>query len=269
MIFSLEFRSNFGKAVAWLLVLIVIVGLLMAFFPLMQEDNLFSLVESFREGFSDNIKYVLGLSYENDFRNLSEYILFIYQYMIVFFSLFALQIGAKSLAKEQSAGTIEYLYSQPISRSQIITEKFFANFVLYILVLIVTLLATFGFSYIFGFSQLSVQDLVISLAYCFLLYLLAGFSFLCLGTFFSAISNRMGHLDGTSLLFILLLLLVWFAIGIMGQIDLATYLPFDAFNPLKASLVGIEIFSVLINIAFGILLLLIGYIIYNSKELKF
>lgn len=269
MVFGLEFKSNIGKSIAWFLVLAIITGLLMAFFPLMQENNILSLVESFREGFSDNLKHILGLSLENDFRNISEYLLFIFQYLIIFFAIFALQLGAKSLVKEQSAGTIEYLYSQPISRSQILTGKFCANLLLYILVLGFTLLAAFGFSYIFGQGQFEIREVLITLGYIFGLYTLLGICFLCLGNFYSAISNRVGHIDAGSLLIIIFLLIAWIVAIIIGQTELAAYFPFDSFNPIRVFMEGINIFGVLINVALGVLLLLIAYIVYNSKELKF
>lgn len=270
MVFGLEFKSNLGKALAWFLVLLVITGLLMAFFPLMQEDNILSLIEGFKEGFSDNVKKILGISQDIDFRNLSDYVPFIYQYLTLFFAIFAIQLGARSLVKEQSAGTIEYLYSQPITRGQILSEKFFANFILYFMVVLLTLASTLGFAYIFGAKFLDIREMLIILAQIIFILFLFGFVFLSIGYFYSALSNRVSHADGGSLLIILLLLVLWVILTLVMQGDeIVSYFPFEAFNPLITIKEGIQFMGILINMAIGVLFLLIAYIVYNSKELKF
>ncbi|MCD1147086.1 ABC transporter permease [Peptoniphilus sp. KCTC 25270] len=271
MVFGLEFKSNMGKAITWLFVLIIITGLLMAFFPLMQEDNILSLVEGFRQGFSDNARHMLGLSPEVDYRNLSEYIPFIYQYIGVLFAIFAIQLGAKSLSKEQSAGTIQYLYSQPVSRSKIVSDKWAANLFLYILIALITVLATFGFGFVFSKGNLNVQEVALVLGQVFLYLLGMGILFLFLGTLYSALSNRSSHAEGGSVLIVLILLVAWMVLVILGnQVgNIGMYFPFDAFNPLLNILNGVNIVAIGANIVLAIVFLLLGYVFYNGKELKF
>lgn len=268
MIFGLEFKSNLGKALAWLLVIVVIMGLLMAFFPLMQENNILSLVEGFREGFSEKTRHILGLSESIDFQDLTDYVPFIYQYLGLLFGIFATQLGARSLSKEQSAGTIEYLYSQPVTRSQILTGKILANLVLYAIVIFITLVATFGFSYIFGAESLNFAEMSMLLGQIFLFLFIIGFVFLCIGYCYSALSNRVSHADGGSLLILLLLLIVWIIFVLIGQ-EFVQLFPFEALNPMIGLKEGLEIIGLALNLGIGILLLILSYIIYNAKELKF
>lgn len=143
MVFGLEMKSNRGKLIAWFIVVAILTGLLMAFFPLLQDGNLLSLANSFRDGFKENMQTVLGMSNDLAFDKFTDYIPFIFQYLGLLFAILAIQLGANSLSKEQSQGTIEYLYSNPITRTEIYSGKFSANMLGYSVTLIFVLAVAF------------------------------------------------------------------------------------------------------------------------------
>ncbi|MDO5301242.1 MAG: ABC transporter permease subunit [Tissierellia bacterium] len=271
MIFGLEFRHNFGKSFSWALVLIIFIGLLMAFFPLMGDENILSLVQSFEENFSPQVATVLGFGYQLDLSNLTHYVPFIFQYLGVLFAIFAIQLGARSLSREQSAGTIEYLYGQPVQRGSILFGKFFGNLILYLGVCILSLLAALGFSYIFA-PDANKTELMTILAWVGLALLAIGFIFLALGYLYSALSNRSSHAEGGSVTLALLILILWMVFTIMGGTLglIGEYLPFGVFNPVAFSLgEAPQLVGIGVNLLGGIIFLLLAHLIYSTKELKF
>lgn len=270
MIFGIEYRSNFGKAVTWLIVMIILVGLLMAFFPLMQDGNFKSLLEGFNESMGAKAQDIIGVKHEIKYDNLDDYIPYLFQYLGILLAIFAMQLGAKSLSKEQSYGTIEYLYSQPISRSEILLDKWLANFVQYIVVLVLIALATFGFGYLFSNGNIDAQSLIMTILVVAGCLLGLGFVFLSLGSFYSSLSSRSSHSEGGSVLIVILILILMAVGKAAGGIysELAGYVPFVAFNPLEIVKVGVPIQAMVANIIIGAILLGLSVVIYNGKELK-
>ncbi|MDQ0507743.1 ABC-2 type transport system permease protein [Peptoniphilus ivorii] len=270
MVFGLELKSNRAKAISWFFVLGILAVLMLAFFPLLQDDNMLSLANGFREGFSERFRMVLGMGYDVQFDKFTEYLPFMFQYLGILFAIFGVQLGARSLSKEQSAGTIEYLYANPVSRMEIYSGKFSADLLLYGLVLVAVLAVSFVAAYLFGIHDLRALALV--LLQIFICLLLLGFIFLSLGFFYSALSSRSSHAEGGSLLLLILLFIVWavlIALG-SGAATIAGYFPFTVFNPLAmATGAGFQWLGIAIDLVLAVILWLLGSVVYTRKELKF
>lgn len=271
MIFEIEFKSNFTRALTWLLVLLILTGLLMAFFPLMQENDILSLVEGFEESLSPAIARVLGLHEDTDYQDIGHFIAFIYQYLMVLLAIFAMQISASSLSKEQSYGTIEYLYSQPINRSDIVTDKWLANLVHYVLVTIILLAATLGFAYIFSPKPFKMDAALVALLMEGACLLGLGVFFIFFGTFYSALSSRSSHSEGGSFLLVVLVLLVYFVGLVLGPRagNFYLYTPFYVFNSLALAQAGPSILGLIINLVLALVFLALAYLVYRKKDLRF
>ena len=154
MIFNMEFKSNFAKMISWAIVLIILLGLMLAFYPFLAESQMNSLFNSVMESFNEPTRNILGVYEGMDIVNIGDYLALVYHYLAVLIFVFAMQLGASSLAKEQSSGNIEYIYSNPISKSEIVTGKIAANLLTYILFLIIMGLATVGL--VLGISSIGI-----------------------------------------------------------------------------------------------------------------
>lgn len=270
MVFGLEMKSNRGKMIGWCIVVSILTVLLMAFFPLLQDGNLLSLANSFRDGFTPNMQTILGFTDNLSFDKFTEYIPFVFQYLGVLFGIFAIQLGARALSKEQSAGTIEYLYANPVTRTEIFSGKFSANMLLYGLTLLIVLLIGSVAAYIFGIRD--IRSLVLVMLQVFICILLLGFEFLSIGFFYSSISSRSSHAEGGSLLLFIAIFLIWAALTAIGGnlASAAGLFPFIALNPLHMAVgSSFQWLGVIANIVIGVLFWVIGCMIYKSKELKF
>lgn len=273
MIFSKEFKSTFGKMIAWLLVIGVLTGLLMAFYPLMLEDRMKSIFDTFINGLSDNLAAGLGFDKEVDYSNISSYLAFVFQYIAVLIGIFAFQLGAKSLAKEEENGSIQYLYSNPISRSEIVSSKLLSGLVTLFLFLILLCALSLGFIKVIGlkYPDIESSDYLVNLVIIHLGMLASSLVFMGIGYFISSFTRSASYSETVAVLFIIIIVLFVTTGKVLGGTYemVASKLPFEVFNPYKLVSHSFDIIGIAINGVIFIITIALTYLIYGNKEFKF
>lgn len=279
MIFNMEFKSNFAKMISWAIVLIILLGLMLAFYPFLAESQMNSLFNSVLESFNEPTRNILGFYDGMDIVNIGDYIALVYHYLAILIFVFAMQLGANSLAKEQTSGNIEYIYSNPISKSEIVTGKFTANILIYILFLIIMALATMGL--VLGISSIGIGgseasqitsfEIFEAVVKVFVGLLGSGLVFMSIGYFFSAISKSSLHQDAVSALFVFLIVLLTIVGKVIGDVFgmVVSYFPNEAFRPYSFVSANLNIFGLIANAVIFILMIILTYSIYSNKELKY
>lgn len=276
MIFNMEFKSNFAKMISWAIVLIVLLGLMLAFYPFLAESQMNSLFNSVLESFNEPTRNILGFYEGMDIVNIGDYLALVYHYLEILIFVFAMQLGANSLAKEQSSGNIEYIYSNPISKSEIVTGKFTANILIYILFLIIMALASFGL--VLGISSLGSDtpqvtsfEIIEGIVKVFVGLLGSGLVFMSIGFFFSAISKSSLHQDAVAALFVFLIVLLTIVGKVIGDVFamVVSYFPNEAFRPYSFVSANLNLFGLIANAVIFILMIVLTYSIYSNKELKY
>lgn len=276
MIFNMEFKSNFAKMISWAIVLIILLGLMLAFYPFLAESQMNSLFNSVLESFNEPTRNILGFYEGMDIVNIGDYLALVYHYLAILIFVFAMQLGANSLAKEQSSGNIEYIYSNPISKSEIVTGKFTANILIYILFLIIMALASFGL--VLGISSLGSDtpqvtsfEIIEGIVKVFVGLLGSGLVFMSIGFFFSAISKSSLHQDAVAALFVFLIVLLTIVGKVIGGAFamVVSYFPNEAFRPYSFVSANLNLFGLIANAVIFILMIVLTYSIYSNKELKY
>ena len=279
MIFNMEFKSNFAKMISWAIVLIILLGLMLAFYPFLAESQMNSLFNSVLESFNDPTRNILGFYEGMDIANIGDYIALVYHYLAVLIFVFAMQLGANSLAKQQTSGNIEYIYSNPISKSEIVTGKFTASILTYILFLIIMALATMGL--VLGISSLAIGgndlpqitsfEIFEAVVKVFVGLLGSGLVFMSIGYFFSAISKSSLHQDAVAALFVFLIVLLTIVGKVIGDVFgmVVSYFPNEVFRPYSFVSANLNIFGLIANAVIFILMIVLTYSIYSNKELKY
>lgn len=276
MIFNMEFKSNFAKMISWAIVLIILLGLMLAFYPFLAESQMNSLFNSVLESFNEPTRNILGFYEGMDIVNIGDYLALVYHYLAILIFVFAMQLGANSLAKEQSSGNIEYIYSNPISKSEIVTGKFTANILIYILFLIIMALASFGL--VLGISSLGSDtpqvtsfEIIEGIVKVFVGLLGSGLVFMSIGFFFSAISKSSLHQDAVAALFVFLIVLLTIVGKVIGDVFaiVVSYFPNEAFRPYSFVSANLNLFGLIANAVIFILMIVLTYSIYSNKELKY
>lgn len=279
MIFNMEFKSNFAKMISWAIVLIILLGLMLAFYPFLAESQMNSLFNSVLEGFNEPARNILGLYDGIDIVNIGDYIALVYHYLAVLIFIFAMQLGANSLAKEQSSGNIEYIYSNPISKSEIVTGKIAANLLIYILFLIIMALATVGL--VLGISSIGIVgdgaiqitsfEIFEAVIKVFIGLLGAGLVFMSIGFFFSAMSKSSLHQDAIAALFVFLIVLLTIVGKVIGDSFeiVISYFPNEVFGSYSFVSADLNLIGLIANAIIFVLMIVLTYSIYSSKELKY
>lgn len=276
MIFNMEFKSNFAKMISWAIVLIILLGLMLAFYPFLAESQMNSLFNSVLESFNEPTRNILGFYEGMDIVNIGDYLALVYHYLAILIFVFAMQLGANSLAKEQSSGNIEYIYSNPISKSEIVTGKFTANILIYILFLIIMALASFGL--VLGISSLGSDtpqvtsfEIIEGIVKVFVGLLGSGLVFMSIGFFLSAISKSSLHQDAVAALFVFLIVLLTIVGKVIGGAFamVVSYFPNEAFRPYSFVSANLNLFGLIANAVIFILMIVLTYSIYSNKELKY
>lgn len=279
MIFNMEFKSNFAKMISWAIVLIILLGLMLAFYPFLAESQMNSLFNSVLEGFNEPARNILGLYDGIDIVNIGDYIALVYHYLAVLIFIFAMQLGANSLSKEQSSGNIEYIYSNPISKSEIVTGKIAANLLIYILFLIIMALATVGL--VLGISSIGIGgsesaqitsfEIFEAVIKVFVGLLGSGLVFMSIGFFFSAMSKSSLHQDAIAALFVFLIVLLTIVGKVIGDIFemIISYFPNEAFRPYSFVSADLNIIGLIANAIIFVLMIILTYSVYSNKELKY
>lgn len=118
-----ELRRLFKSFLTWTALVTLLLVLFMAFFPSMAESGIAELAKTKLNALPPAVLEAFGLSEMTDFSDLLQYYAYIAQYVLMAAAIYAAILGASALIREESEGTIEYLYAQPISRIEITTRK--------------------------------------------------------------------------------------------------------------------------------------------------
>ncbi|VFB16444.1 ABC-type transport system involved in multi-copper enzyme maturation, permease component [Urinicoccus massiliensis] len=268
-IFGMEFKSNIGKFFAWLIVLSILTGLSMAFYQFMLDPSTKGIFDSFIGSLSPTMQSVFNLDPEIDYTDLTQYIGFIFQFIAGLVAIFAMQLGARSLAKEQGTGDIEYIYANPVSRDEIYWQKFLANFILFFLFCLCFAAITFGLSLILQPTTLRKADLLLGVLKTFLSVFVIGLVYLGLGMLLSSLFNSQQADEGACVLIVLLSALIIILLKMFVGLEAAGYFILEGFKGISVVQGSFSLISLVAGGLVFVLGLVFGYLIYNAKELKY
>lgn len=121
LIYRREWRQNWKGLLIWTLVLSGLNAIQLSVYPQMaeQQENLDALLQSIPEAMAN--VFHLG---ELDFSTIiGFYAIECYLILTLFGSIYAANLAAQIVAKEESEKTIEFLLSKPVTRRRVLTEK--------------------------------------------------------------------------------------------------------------------------------------------------
>lgn len=274
-IFGSEAKDSLKKFFTWLIVLIVFVGLLTAFYPLIAKDNLDELIKDFVGTMSPKLRAGFFLTEDFDPSDLGQYLALTFKYISLLTGIFAIQIGAKALAREEETGNIQYLYSNPISRSEIVTGKLFAGIFILFLFYLIFGAVTFGICFVFKTDAVNMSKILTDVMLIFLGLFAQGLVFLAIGLFISSFMRNSHAAESIGTLIVLVLGVVAIVSNVMAvsnpnsMINFGRFLPFAAFGPTAMMNFSFDIFIMIINLIVFIIFLGLSYLIYLSKQYKY
>jgi ABC-2 type transport system permease protein len=266
-IFLLELRNIRKSLLGWTISVSGVIILMLAFFPSMQSEAMQQLAQAKLEGIDPALLAALGLGVMPDFTVITNYFGYVLQFITLAIMVFIVQKAVNMLIREETEGTIEFLYGRPVSREEIFFQKLlalFAAFAAFLLVLgIVTAAGYLAFSD-YGFKE-TIKD--ISIMYGGVLYV--GVVFLSIGTLFSVLipSSRSSSAVTISIVF------GTFILGVMSvvvdKLDFLLYFsPMDWIKTTKLLSGGIAAEEWAVGVSASVLPLASAVYLYIKKDMK-
>lgn len=266
---KLEFKSLLKGLVMWTGILAIILLLFMIFFPTMETDAMQSLVGTKLDGVPLPILKILGLTGFPDLTNIVVYFGYTMQYFNIAIVIYATILGASSLIKEETDGTIEFLFAQPIKRRGIVIQKIIANFAAYFLLIVSLIIISEMLVMVFSSGKLAVGSMLVMIIQVFTGTLTIGLIFMAMGFLISSKLNRrshavpvaMGIVFGTYILGVLSLM--------VDALDFLRYLsPLEVFKPSGLIESGFNETAFLFWFMIFMICLLFTFLFYERRDLN-
>ena len=114
-IFNFEFKRLLKSCIIWSLVCGALITLFMSLFPTMEDMGMKQIVNDKMGGMPVEILKAFNIDSSMDFTDIFNYLGYAIQYIAMASAVYGAILGVNSLIREESQGTIEFLYSKPIS----------------------------------------------------------------------------------------------------------------------------------------------------------
>ncbi len=148
-IYGVEIKRLYKSFLIWTIVLSLLLCLFLAFFPSMANSDMAEIIKAKLDAIPPAMRNVVGIDKFMDFSDFSQYLAYVLQFIFIGACIYALILGVSALIKEESEGTIEFLYSKPTSRIQIVTFKLAATFTLLLLMNLILYIVCIVFGELF------------------------------------------------------------------------------------------------------------------------
>ena len=267
-IFKFEFKRQFKSLMIWTIVCSALVVLFMALFPSMKEMGMQDLVGDKLDALPPAMLEAFNISGMMDFSNIKDFMGYCLQYIVMASGIYGIILGVAALSKEEKDGTIEFLYSKPVTRSKIVTSKLSASALIMFIFIIIVGAVTMVAGIMVKPEELKTIDLLIDIKVIYIGMALLSYTFMALGFMLSILIRARANVTAISLG----IFFASFFIGVVGKLkeslDWLIYLsPTDYFIPAKVLNDGFEVKYIVIALVIMLVSIAGTYIIYNKKDL--
>lgn len=267
-IFKFEFKRLLKSCITWSIVCSGLIILFMSIFPSMESSGMKELVVDKMSALPMDLLKALNIE-ATDFTNIFDYLSYAIQYIAMASAIYGAILGVNALIREESEGTIEFLYSKPVKRIKIVTAKLCSIVVIYFVYIIITCAITIGVSYIVKPDNVKVIDLIMNIKLVFSGILLLGYIFMSVGLLISSVIKS----DKSSIPIAISIFFITYFLGMVGRLkdsfEWFKYLsPFDYYVPNEILKHGFDATFMLIGILIIAVFIILSYIIYNKKDMR-
>lgn len=262
VIFLRELIRNRKSFITWTASLVSASVLMLMFFPYMdlQMDAFNDMLKLWPESMIS----VLNLN-SMDISKILPYFSYVFQYILLFSAIYAMQFGAGILSREESERTVEFLLAKPIKRSEVVTSKILCLLFYFVLFNIIFIVADYV-------TIIAITDQSFSMEAFLLLHLgqlLLQLVFAAIGLLISVFVVKSGTIFPLSVGVVLGTYFISIVSGISEKLANLKYItPFEYVIPadiIKAT--GIEPVYLIIICLVTITAIAGTYVFYNRKDI--
>lgn len=268
-IFKFEFKRQIKGCIVWSIICSILIAFFMALYPSMSNSSMQELVNSKMSSIPSELLKVLNIENGLDFSNIYDYLTYAIQYIAIASAVYASILGVNSLIKEESEGTIEFLYSKPIKRSKIVTQKLLSIIVIYCIYIIIVGIITMISCIIVKSYYIRIIDIIINIKLIFASILIIGLIFMSIGILVSSLIKS----SKSSISLSISIFFISYFLGIISKLkegfEWFRFLSPLYYYPLNNIIEnGFELKFILVSLFIIIGSIIGSYIIYNKKDMN-
>ncbi len=262
-LFFREIKGNLRSFIIWTVCIVALTAMFMAMYPSFAEQG--SAVTEMLSGFSPELIQMFGFE-AIDFTQTMDYYAYVFQYVLLATMIQFMILGASLLSKEEDSGTINFLYSKPLSRTSIVGTKFIAGVTFIAAFFVVNTAAVIAILSAVGRTGVDYGALMLLGAAMALAQLMV----MSLGMLLSMFITKSRAVMSASIGIVLVLYVASMFANMNSDLDWLSYLtPFKYFDA-RAIIANVSVEWLYALLAAGVALagLALSLVIYNRKDLK-
>lgn len=268
-IIKVELKRSMKSLLIWSTVTSLILILFMALYPSIKDSGMIDIMNAEIDSLPETMLEMFNMKDTPNFSNITEYFAYSFQYILMVSGIYGGILGVNSLISEESDGTIEFLYSKPVSREKIAQMKIISNLLIFIIFSIVISVVSIILMMVLAPEGTDlIQVLIDTKNICI--------GFTVVGLIFSGIGFLISTIIKSSKSSISLSLGVFFTtyfIGIISKIKdnlewLKVVSPYENFIPSKIVKDGLDIPYIIGSLCIILLCIVFSTLIYKKKDFR-
>lgn len=266
--FKFEFKRLFKSAMVWSLVCGGLILMFLTFFPSMKNSGMQELMGAKLDALPASVLEAFNIQSTTDFTNISDYLAYTIQYIGMAAGIYGAMLGVSALIKEESEGTIEFLYAKPVTRSKIVTSKLLASVAIFCSFIIVTSAITMLVASVVKPTEVELTKVIMDTKLIFSGIAFMGLIFLALGFLISVFIKSAKQATSIAIG----VFFTTYVIGILGKmkesLKVLLYLsPSDYVTPGNIINNGFETKYIIFGVVIMVVSIAVTYFVYNKKDL--
>ncbi|HAN20743.1 MAG TPA: ABC transporter permease [Clostridiales bacterium] len=272
-IFKLEFKSTFKSLILWSCIVAFILVLFMAFYPSMSGDEMKDLINTKMSAIPESILKAMGIADIPDFTDMMQYYAYVLQYVVLAGAIYASILGANTLIKEETDGTIEYLYAQPVTRIQITLYKLLSSISSFFIFIAAIAVVSSVIFLMFKPENTDFIKIITDTKIILSGVMFSGLIFLSIGFLISTVIKSAKQATPISIGIVFgTYILGMFSKTVSDKVALADNLkylsPIDYGMPLDMLKNGFDTINIVLGILIIVVCISFSFVLYNKKDLK-
>lgn len=268
-IIKVELKRSIKSLLIWSIVTSLILILFMALYPSIRDSGMIDIMNAEIDSLPEAMLEMFNMKDAPNFSNITEYFAYSFQYILMVSGIYGGILGVNSLISEESDGTIEFLYSKPVSREKIAQMKIISNLLIFMMFsMIISVISIILMTVLSPEGTDLVQILVDTKNIC-IGFTIVGLVFLGIGFLISTIIKS----SKSSISLSLGVFFATYFIGIISKIKdnlewLKVVSPYENFIPSKIVKDGLNIHYIIASICIIILCIVCSTVIYKKKDFR-
>lgn len=261
-IFWHELRSYRRSTFIWSISLALLVILFLSLFPSFSQD--INASQKILANLPLALREALGISLSNFF-TIFGFFSYLFTFVTLAGAIQAMNLGVGIISKEYNGKTADFLFTKPINRSAVVTQKLLAAVCSLLITNVAFMTAAFATAFVVSTKSFDMTTLFLIAMSLFLIQLI----FLALGNLLSVVIPRIRSVISITLPTVF----AFFIIGSIGAIvgnDTVKYLtPFKFYDPSYIVQNNhYETRFVILEVAVVVLAVVMTYVLFNKKDVR-